>query len=76
MSLQTSGDLTITTGGEPALTMTAGQDVIDRLTSEVRDGVLVTRTPGAAIRGSGPITHSGGATVTSRVTGSGDLIER
>jgi len=54
----------------------AGHDVIDRLTSEDRDGVLVTRTPDAAIRGSGPITHSGGATVTSHVTGSGDIIER
>ncbi|WP_127131519.1 head GIN domain-containing protein [Georgenia sp. SYP-B2076] len=41
VQLSTSGRLTISTGGEPSLTVTAGRNVLDRLTSEVRDGVLV-----------------------------------
>lgn len=44
--LATAGRLTVTTGDEPGLTVTAGEQVIDRLTSEVRDGVLVLDLPG------------------------------
>lgn len=39
--LATSGTLTIATGAEPSLSITAGEGVIDELTSDVRDGVLV-----------------------------------
>lgn len=39
--LRTSGDLTITVGDEPALTITAPDGTMDRLTSEIVDGVLV-----------------------------------
>jgi hypothetical protein len=38
--LETSGDLTIREG-EPSLVITASQSVLDRLTSDVRDGELV-----------------------------------
>jgi hypothetical protein len=40
VELATSGDLILTTGKAPALRITAGQNVIDHLTSEVRDDRL------------------------------------
>jgi hypothetical protein len=39
--LETSGDLVVTVGDEPALTITAPEGMLDRLTSEVVDGTLV-----------------------------------
>lgn len=74
VSLLTSGDLTITTGDEPTLTITAGQDVIDRLTSEVHDGVLVLDYQ-ADLRNPGKITYALvlPAVDTIRVAGSGDV---
>jgi hypothetical protein len=39
--LETSGDLSVGPGDSPRLTVTAGSEVIDRLTSDVVDGVLV-----------------------------------
>mgnify|MGYP000076511067 CR=1 FL=1 len=39
--LSTSGNLTVEQGDTPSLTITAGEEVLPRLTSEVRDGVLV-----------------------------------
>jgi len=45
--LHTGGDLTVTAGDEPGLTVTAGEDVIDRLTSEVHDDRLVLDTKGS-----------------------------
>lgn len=41
LELRTSGDVTITQGGTASLSVTAAEDVLSRLTSEVRDGVLV-----------------------------------
>lgn len=41
VALETSGDVVIELGDTPALTITAGERVLDRLTSDVRDGVLV-----------------------------------
>ena len=41
VALSTSGNLTIETGAEAQLTVTAGENVMELLTSEVRDGVLV-----------------------------------
>ena len=41
VTLAAVGDLHISTGAEPSLTITAGDRVIDRITSEVRDGTLV-----------------------------------
>ncbi|MCU1432356.1 MAG: hypothetical protein JWP95_1461 [Actinotalea sp.] len=38
--LATDGDLTIEVGDEPGLTITAGENVMDRLTSDVVDGEL------------------------------------
>jgi hypothetical protein len=39
--IKTDGDLTVTVGDTPSLRITAPQSVIDRLTSDVVDGVLV-----------------------------------
>lgn len=39
--LSTSGNLTVEQGDTASLTVTAGEDVLPRLTSDVRDGVLV-----------------------------------
>lgn len=44
--LQTSGTLSITHGETTSLSVTAGRNVIDRLTSEVDDGVLVLALDG------------------------------
>lgn len=41
VALRTSGDLTVTLGDTPSLTISAPQGVLDRLTSEIEDGVLV-----------------------------------
>lgn len=60
VELSTSGDLTIEHGDEPSLTVTAGEDVLPRLTSEVRDGVLLLGTEGGGgwgWGGTGPIQY-------------------
>ncbi|WP_347056886.1 DUF2807 domain-containing protein [Blastococcus sp. HT6-30] len=44
--LETSGTLSITPGASPALTVTAGSEIIDTLTSDVEDGVLVLALDG------------------------------
>lgn len=41
VEVRTDGDLTVTVGDTPSLTITAPKNVIDRLTSDVVDGVLV-----------------------------------
>lgn len=46
--LETSGDLTISRGAVPSLTVTAGERVIDRLTSEVVDDELVLGLDGSS----------------------------
>ncbi len=46
VQLKTGGDIVITLGDSPSLTITAGQNVISRITSEVHDGVLVLDIPG------------------------------
>jgi hypothetical protein len=45
--LETGGDLTITEG-EPSLTIHAPAGILDRLTSEVLNGVLVSRSSSRA----------------------------
>jgi hypothetical protein len=45
--LDTSGDLTLTTGETPSLTVTAGRDVLRHLTSEVQGEQLVLGTAGS-----------------------------
>jgi hypothetical protein len=47
VELATSGDLTLTTGGTPSLTITAGRDVLSHLTSEVQGDRLVLGTKGS-----------------------------
>src|SRR5204862_6679936 len=39
--LETSGDLSLTSGSAAKLTVTAGRDVLNRLTSTVKDGTVV-----------------------------------
>lgn len=73
--LDTSGDLTITEG-DPSLTIHAPAGILDRLTSEVRDGVLVLgRRPGFASFGFAEIRYE--LTVRSlesiEINGSGDV---
>ncbi|NTW39162.1 MAG: DUF2807 domain-containing protein [Cellulomonadaceae bacterium] len=47
--LLTSGTLTVEEGGTPSLTVTAGENVLGRLTSDVRDGVLVLGVDGSSL---------------------------
>lgn len=44
VALETSGDLVVEEGATTSLTVTAGERVLERLTSEVRDGMLVLGT--------------------------------
>ena len=58
LSLRTSGDVTLTIGSEPSLTITAGDKVIDDLTSEVRNGVLILDEEGSRFGSLGRITYA------------------
>jgi hypothetical protein len=46
VEVRTSGDLTVTLGDTPSLTITAPKSVLDRLTSDIVDGVLVLDVTG------------------------------
>lgn len=75
VALETSGDVTITVGSTPSLTITAGENALDRLTSDVVDGVLVLgTTPGPGV-GLGDVRYE--LTVTRiqsiALDGSGDI---
>lgn len=75
VELDTSGDLTISEG-EPSLTIHAPEGILDQLTSDVRDGVLVlARRPGFMPFGSAEIRYE--LTVHNlesiEVSGSGDV---
>ncbi|WP_223628837.1 GIN domain-containing protein [Microbacterium sp. EST19A] len=74
VELSTEGDLTISVGPTPALTVTAGERIIERLTAEVSDGVLRLDMAGESVLPNGRITYE--LTVTSlesiAVLGSGD----
>jgi len=70
--LATSGHLTVTTGAKPALSITAGDRVIDQLTSEIRNGTLVLdEKPGSADADLAPSDA-----LAVMVNGSGDLTAR
>lgn len=75
--LETSGTLTVERGDEASLTVTAAEDVLPRLTSEVEDGVLVLGVePSALLGGLGTVEYG---LVLPRldavtVTGSGDVV--
>lgn len=75
IALETSGDVTITLGSTPSLSITAGADVQKRLTSDVVDGVLVLGTTPGAVIGAGEIRYT--LTVTRiqsvSIDGSGDV---
>lgn len=74
VELKTGGDLVITIG-EPALAITAGENVIDRLMSEIRDGVLVLDAQGPILGGLGEIDYalSMPALTDVRIYGSGEV---
>lgn len=57
VSLRTSGTVILTTGAEPALTITASEKVIDNLTSEERGGVLILDQEGYTFGSGGQITY-------------------
>ncbi|WP_182113388.1 MULTISPECIES: head GIN domain-containing protein [unclassified Actinotalea] len=74
VSLETSGDLVIELGEETSLTVTAGDRVMDRLTSEVRDGVLVLGSnDGVNVTGDIDYQLVLSALDAIRVLGSGDV---
>lgn len=57
VELDTSGELSVTAGDETALTVTAGENVIDRLTSEVDDEVLHLGIDGEPLAWGGDIRY-------------------
>ncbi len=78
VDLETAGNVVVTKGDDVSLTITAGENVIDSLTSEVTDGVLELGTRNGSFSfftNPGPITYE--LTVpsldTATVSGSGDL---
>lgn len=66
IELATPGSLDITLGSTPSLTVTAGEQIIDRLTADVDSGVLRLGAKSA------PLDYSGEAVSSLRVLGSGD----
>ena len=76
VDLRSSGTVTVTIGDEPELVITAGENVIDRLTSDVVDGVLVLGASGPWFGTLGPVTYD--LTIPSleavTVSGSGDVV--
>lgn len=92
VELRTSGDLVVERGAETSLTITAGDAVIDDLTSEVVDGVLrlgsdrwgrlgevhyrlvVPELASIAVHGSGDVeSEASGDDLVIEVAGSGDV---
>jgi hypothetical protein len=55
--LATAGDLSIRQGETAGLTVTAGENVLDQLTSDVRDGVLELEATRARVLGLGDIRY-------------------
>lgn len=74
VELVTSGDLTVTLGASPSLTVTAGERIIDDLTADVVDGMLRLGMDGEPLLRNGEIRYE--LTVSSleslTVLGSGD----
>ncbi|WP_250446211.1 head GIN domain-containing protein [Actinotalea sp. C106] len=76
VELATSGDLTVEHGTSPSLTVTAGERVLPRLTSEVDDGVLRLGTERSfGWRGPGAVSYHLVVTDLEAVelAGSGDI---
>ncbi|WP_136056798.1 DUF2807 domain-containing protein [Microbacterium sp. K24] len=76
VELDTSGDLTVTLGATPSLTVIAGERIIDRLTADIDGGVLRLGMDGDGMLRSGEIRYE--LTVSSlesmTVLGSGDAV--
>lgn len=74
IELATPGSLDITLGSTPSLTVTAGEQIIDRLTADVDSGVLRLGAKSAPLDYSGEIRYELVVTAVSslRVLGSGD----
>ena len=49
VTLEAAGRLTVSVGDTPSLTITADEGVVDRITSDVRDGHLVLGLPGRLV---------------------------
>jgi hypothetical protein len=47
VELATTGSLSLSVGDEPSLTITAGENVLDRLTTQITDDTLVIDLPGS-----------------------------
>lgn len=74
VELATSGSLNVTRGTAPSLTITAGEQIIDRLTAEVDDGVLRLGSQGEPREYVGEIRYELVVSTLSSITveGSGD----
>lgn len=74
IELATPGSLNVSLGSAPSLTVTAGEQIIDRLTADVDSGVLRLGMQGEAVDDAGEIRYElVVSTVSSlRVLGSGD----
>ena len=75
VSLAATGDLNLSVGAVPSLSITAGEHIIDRITSDVRDGVLVLDLDGPGWNNPGVITYDLvlPAVDTITVDGAGDI---
>ncbi len=75
VDLRSSGTVTVTIGDKPELVITAGENVIDRLTSDVVDGELILGATGPWFGTLGPVTYD--LVLPSldavQVSGSGDV---
>jgi hypothetical protein len=73
--LKTGGDVVVTVGETPSLTITARQAVMDLLTSDVEDGVLTLSVNGPHL-GLGEVDYALTVPMISDVTidGSGDIV--
>lgn len=74
LELDSPGDVVVTLGDAPSLSVTAGEKVIDRLRADSSDGVLRLSVDGGKLQTSGTIRYE--LTVTSfdavTISGSGD----
>ncbi len=73
--LKTDGDVVVTVGDTPSLTITARQSVMDQLTSEVHDGVLTLSVTGPHF-GIGRVDYAVTVPMISDITidGAGDVV--
>lgn len=83
VELATTGSLSLSVGDEPSLTITAGENVLDRLTTEITGDTLVIDLPGSwrnpridydlVLPALSSVTLSGSGAVDGDIGGTGDI---